>query len=333
MNKNSRFVLFTFLIVGLFIALFSTNISAQNKVAVNNNSRIENATTDRILQSYIDISSLPMEKRQAIFSDLSAEDKAGLFKLHLSFQFVKRPNLTKEQRELILDSIPMITPQSYNPKNLHAGHRAQEQASVIETKARKIFPMREVFEIFAKLGGNSDDQVELKKYQLLTASPYISERRAAFGLFSPKEKSSVMKIHLAYQIATRSLLREQNEFIVNSLFSIGPDFYSFEDGTPERDKVDEILRQINIRILDFFQKKEAYEIFVSFGGRDDTPVRTRSKGGTVENQGYLCSCSLNSDYCNWWYENTSCESDPTCTQRRNCGTFGSYYCNGHCIAG
>lgn len=332
MNRDSRFALFTSFIIGL-IALVSTNISAQNKVTVNNKPRIENATTDRSLQTYTDLSSLPMEKRQAIFSDLSAEDKARLFKLHLALQFVKRPNLTKEQKDLILDSIPMIIPQSYDSKNLDAGNKAQEQAGVIETKARKLFPAREVFEIFAKLGGNPDDQVELKKYQLLTASPYTSGRRAAFGLFSPKEKSSVMKIHLAYQIATRSLLREQNEFIMNSLFSVSPDFYSFEDGTPERDKVDEILRQINVRILDLFQKKEAYEIFVSFGGRDDTPVRTRSKGGTVENQAQLCSCSTNSDYCSWWYDNAHCEGEYGCLQRRNCGTFGGYYCNGHCWAG
>lgn len=326
-------MLFTSLSIGLFIALVSTNISAQNKVVVNDSqSQTINGATDRILQTYTDISSLPMEKRQAIFSDLSAEDKASLFKLHLALQFVKRPNLTKEQKDLILDSISTIKSESYDSKNLYAGNKAQEQASVVETKARKLFPMKEVFEIFAQLGGNAEDGGKLKKYQLLTASPFFTDRKTIFGGFSPEEKSTLIKIHLAYQLAARSLLKEQNDFIVNTLNLVNPDFYKFEDGTPERNKVDEVLRQISNNILNHFQKKEAFEIFVAFGARSDSPRPIRGKNPTTENQGYVCSCSSNSDYCSWWHSNTYCEGSYSCTQRRECGTLGGYLCNGFCWA-
>jgi hypothetical protein len=95
--KTNKFALLTLILLGLF----SLNISAQKTETD------QNLETD-ILQKYIEVSALPMGKRQKAFSESPDEMKANLFKFHLAFQFVKRPNLTKDQKEVILEGISNI---------------------------------------------------------------------------------------------------------------------------------------------------------------------------------------------------------------------------------
>jgi hypothetical protein len=94
-RKNNNLAFFTLFVIGLISSL-TLNLSAQNKVWAENNQPQKANVTDKVLQNYIDISSLPMSKRPKAFSDLSVEDKTRIFKLHLALQFVKRPNLTAD---------------------------------------------------------------------------------------------------------------------------------------------------------------------------------------------------------------------------------------------
>ena len=102
MNKQNNLAYLTLFLVGLF-SLFSINISAQKGDTQNGN------LTDKVLQNYINISSLSMDERRTFFNEkLSSADRANIFKFHLAFQFVKRPNLNEQQKDLILESISMI---------------------------------------------------------------------------------------------------------------------------------------------------------------------------------------------------------------------------------
>jgi hypothetical protein len=96
MNRNSRFVSFTFSIVGLFIALVSTNIFAQNKVSA---TAVESTKTcagkfvmpasieaaSDVFGDYLKVASLPEDKRRSAFSELSNEKKAFFMKVNGRF--------------------------------------------------------------------------------------------------------------------------------------------------------------------------------------------------------------------------------------------------------
>ena len=154
--KKNNVALCTLIAIGLVSSL-TVNLLAQNKVSADVKQKQTPNLADKVLQTYIDISSLPMDKRRKVFIEASAEEKANLFKLHLALQFIKRPNLNKEQKELIVDSISMITPQSYDLENPGNRVKAQQDASVLEARAKTLFQGKDAFEIFASLGGEKTD--------------------------------------------------------------------------------------------------------------------------------------------------------------------------------
>lgn len=89
MNKKNNLAFVALFLVGLISSL-TINTFAQQKTWVEGEQPQKVIAEDNLLQNYIKISSLPMNKKSGVFSDLSAEDKAALFKLHLALQFVKR---------------------------------------------------------------------------------------------------------------------------------------------------------------------------------------------------------------------------------------------------
>lgn len=139
MRKN---VAYLFLLVVGLIGFLTLNLTAQEKLSVDKNQSQKVYSKSNVLQSYIKASSLPTDERRKLFSNLSAEDKANLFKLHLALQFVKRPNLSNEQKELILQTIPTLSPENYERTNSQVIAKAQQEATMLQQKARILFSMK-----------------------------------------------------------------------------------------------------------------------------------------------------------------------------------------------
>lgn len=320
MRKKNNLALYTLLIAGLF-SLLTINISAQNKVSVDDSKSQSINETQKILQNYVNISSLPMKERPKRFSDLSAADKANLSKLHLALQLVKRPNLTKEQKDIIVEGISVISADTYNKNDREKVSESQKSLALIEVKAKSNFSGKEGFEIFATLGGIQEDIDLLNKYQGVTKFEYSVERRFAFSKQSSQDKTDVVKIHLASQIAFRQLNKSQIEFISEMISRLTQEFYEAKEGSDQWSKKIELTNFVNEKVLDLFKKADAVQIIASFGGKSGQPENTEQVG--------LCSCSHSSDYCSWWIENGYCDGF-VCQQYRGCGTFGGYQCTGLC---
>ncbi|MBA3634375.1 MAG: hypothetical protein H0W58_16445 [Acidobacteria bacterium] len=184
------------------------NTIAQEKLSVDKNQSQKVNAKNNVLQSYIEISSLPMNERRKFFNDLSAGDKANLFKLHLALQFVKRPNLSNEQKDLILQTIPTLSFESYEKANSEAIAKTRQEASLLQQKARVIFSKQEGFEIFANLGGDTTEIDLLQKYQDISTLS-LSKRKDVFRKVLAKDKSNLWKVHLALNLATRSGLSNE----------------------------------------------------------------------------------------------------------------------------
>ncbi|HEX8564379.1 MAG TPA: bacteriocin fulvocin C-related protein [Pyrinomonadaceae bacterium] len=310
-----------------------------------------------VLQTYKEISALPfdanMRERRAVFLKLSSQEKSELFKLHLAMQLVKRPNLAKEQKDLILDSISMITPESYgdDPEKRVA---AQQKAAPIQQKALLLFSSkREAAEIFAALGGDEADVQLLGKYQQITAPIYQNERRASFSKSSSQDKADVMKIHLASQMAKRPLNKEQLNFISGFISLISPEIYVETKSA----QIKEALASFRERVLNFFSKEDAFVIFASLGGKIGSPNTEAhepkllnllqkedafvvfasfgreigiSKKSTINPEPCGCNSTPSQDYCSWWEMNTYCRGGFCASSTWGCGDGLLEECNGVC---
>jgi hypothetical protein len=245
--------------------------------------------------------------------------KAKLFRFHLAFQFVKRSNLTKDQKDVILDGILTATPDSYDRTKKESPNKAQ--LLNLEARTKSLFEGKEGFEIFANLGTEAGDIEILKKYQEITASPNRIERRQTFSFGTPLEKGNTMRTHLAVQMAGRELSKEQLTFILEFESLVTPEMYASTKGTEVWEKTHKLLDDIANRMLDFFQKEDALEIFISLGGKE---------GASLQKRVPLCSCSGDSDYCGWWHRGSSCGAADCRGTIGGCGTGLGYDCLGGC---
>jgi hypothetical protein len=289
---------------------------AQKTVSVKTDQPI---TDSDVLQKYIEVSALPNGERQKAFSEVSNEMKAKLFKFHLAFQLVKRSNLTKDQKDLILDGILVATPDSYDRTKKEPINKAQTLN--LEARAKSLFEGKDGFEIFANLGTETSDIQILKKYQEVTASPNRIERRQTFSFGTPLEKGNTMRTHLVFQMAQRDLSKEQLTFISEAISLASPEMYGSTKGTKLWDETHNLLNDLSDRMLNFFQKEDALEIFISLGGKEGTPIQKNAP---------LCSCSGASDYCGWWHNGSSCGRASCRYTIGGCGTLLGSDCDGGC---
>lgn len=313
MIKNNNLAFFALFCIGLF-SLFSINISAQNKVVAQ--TQPTNAT-DKVLQNYINISALSMDERRTFFNEkLSPEDRANIFKFHLAFQFVKRPNLTKEQKDLILETISMIKSDSYDEKKPQKRTEAQQEAKVLEMKIKQMFLRKEGYEIFASLGGTKEDAEILQKYLEVSTLPSLSERRDLFANSTPLEKSNYWRIHLANSFVKFSELDKQQKEIILEVIAIAkPESYQLQINSSEWiEKVDKPLKTLSINILALFSKEIGVKIFLELGGE------------TSQLLANACNCSQGSIPACWdeYCVNNRCEKKP------GCGIIWLSECNGRC---
>lgn len=154
MNKKNNLALYVLLVAG-FLSLFTLNTLAQESATAKSRQLQKINLKNVVLQNYISASSLPIKERRNFFGNLSAEEKANLFKLHLALQIVKRPNLTNEQKDLILEGISIATPNAYDKNNPEKLEKSRQDAKLFEQKMLLLFSKSEGIEIFADLGGGT----------------------------------------------------------------------------------------------------------------------------------------------------------------------------------
>ena len=163
----------------------------------------------------------------------------------------------------------------------------------------------------------------LRKYQEVTAFEISIERRLAFSKRSAQDRSDIMRTHLILQIAERTLNKEQIGFIAEIIPYASSELYATEIGTQAWAEKDALLRSIKDRILNYFPKKEAFEILASLNGKEGAPPNTEN---IIPN----CNCSNESNYCSWWYNNSESCDGVSCKKYIYCGTFFRYLCTGMC---
>lgn len=203
-----------------------------------------------------------MNKRQKAFSDFSAEDKASIFKLHLALQLVKYPNLSKEQKDIILESITTITSDIYD----RTKQRSEFETQSLESRSGSLFTSQEAVEIFASLGGNSQDVKMIRKYQNIVGLPSFPERKITFRKLLSTDMSNLWKVQLAfYLVKDKTLTNPQKEFIVRMIDFVRPSLFEVLKNADKKSEPDENIQILESEALTLFSEQKALTIFNKLG--------------------------------------------------------------------
>lgn len=226
--------------------------------------------------TFMRVMSLPSGARQQAFSELSNEDKATLFKVKLALQFIKRPNLTRDQKGLILETISTISADTYDRTNPAKAAQSERQAKELENVALRLFPRNDVGEIFADMNGDKSFEINLlARYEdLLKQGMFM--RKQIINRIPINERVNIWQTQLIFHLATSTLRNQQKEFIVE----IMPNIRSIIEASLNLSKEakDKYLLALEANIYSVFTKPEGYSVFMTVGIQrriDDTVAQLR----------------------------------------------------------
>ncbi len=332
MNSKINSAFLTLLVIGLF-SLIATNIFAQKTETMEKEQPSKQCSGKKFVMpqslvmnneafaNFIKVMSLPGGERQKTFSDISNEEKANVYRVKLALEFIKRPNLSKEQKSLILDAISVISADIYDKKNPSLATKAQKLVEEIEQKAVSIFPPNEAFNIFEGLNGDkAADVAFLRKYEEKLALP-MDTRVQMIREASPAEKSDFWKAQLVYHLATAKLNKAQFEFILETIPLMTVKAFDFPkvSGQLENEET-KVINSLEPKILELFSKEEAFAIFMGYGIHK---VVAEPKSESAIPLGY-CKCR---SFCK---PDQLCDGMDCFTTQDGCGVFGGSPCIYEC---
>lgn len=194
-----------------------------------------------------------------------------------------------------------------------------------------VVPLITFFAASAQKANSLDDEL-LQKYREISTFK-IEKRKEIFNNISPEEKSGLFRVHLILQLNNRpSLNQRQRDLIQEAIYLVTPEIYKLPKKSPQWITLDNNIKALREKILEYFSKKDAKAIFSILGDENPTIATAKNKQLYLQSAAYdeqrrACSCSLSSDWCD-----TECRSNSTCVVNdTGCGFFWAFQCNGRCI--
>lgn len=119
-----------------------------------------------LLQKYSNVSSLSMRQRRILFRDATTNNKSDLWRTHLVIYLVKHPELNKNQGDIILQAVSIVTPElfSIEQDSFVWNTMVAEPIQLLRKRVIEVFSVSNATEILEGLGGkepNSPDVIEI----------------------------------------------------------------------------------------------------------------------------------------------------------------------------
>jgi hypothetical protein len=268
--------------------------------------------------NFIKVASLPMKQRRETFSKQSNEQKANYIKTNLALQFIKRPNMTSDQKALVLDMMSKVSADIYDKSDPEKAKQVEADFMAMVNRVLGLFPMKEAGDFIEPM--QTDKIVEvalLQKYEDLLKNGNIARKSIAKEM-PVNDRVNIWKVQMAYHLVTGKFTRVQNEAILNFLsFLTAETFLSRANLTKE--EVSKINDELESNLLSIFTREEVFGVFMAIG------IQKNVKDKVEENLAYpYCNC--------YWY----CSGDPECqathciTGIDNCGVMGGSLCTAKC---
>lgn len=276
---------------------------------------------NEVFENYLKTALPSRDERTKAFRKLSNEQKASFIKVNMALQLVKRPDMTKEQREFVLDAISKVSADVYDQSNVEKAKLGEQNAREIENKALGLFAHKELGDFIEPLMMGKDGEVALlRKYQNLLKNG-MNARRTIVKNMPVNDRVNIWKVQLAYHLATGNFSKVQKEFILEMLASLSPETFTSRENLTKEEQDEDPLQS---RIFNVFSKQEGFAVFMEVGIQTfvvDEPVMDPGViGGT-------CGCNF---YCS--NENLVCGGPDGCeSSTSGCGPFGGMRCHYKCV--
>lgn len=343
MNKKNNLALLTLIVVGLF-SLFTVYIFAQSNDSLKIEQKTQTCSGEKfvmpqtisvgkeVFDNYLKTAGLSKDERRKAFNKLSKEQKASFIKVNLALQLVKRPDMTKEQQEFVLDAISKVSADVFDKSDAEKVRLSEQNGREIENKALGLFAYKELGDFIEPLMTGKDEEAALlQKYENLLKNG-IKTRKKLVKEMPVNDRVNIWKTQLVYHLTTANLSQPQRELILEFLTTLSPATFvhPVNETKEESVKAGEILDK---KILSVFSKAESFAIFEELGIQkvvSDTNATTSLAG---EIQMDLPADGGGSTFCDCrWYcgGNGSCGGGNCSVQPQECGPFGGSYCTSKC---
>jgi hypothetical protein len=342
MNKKNL-AFFTFIIIGLF-SLFTINIFTQATDSLRTEQKTKICSGEKFVmpqtisvsneafENYLKTASLSKDERRKTFSGLSNEQKASFIKVNLALQFIKRPYMTKEQQEFVLDAISKVSADTYDESDAEKARLNEQNGREIENKAVRLFAYKELGDFIEPLMTSKVKETALlQKYENLLKNG-MKARKKLVKEMPLDDRVNIWKTQLIYHLTTASLSQPQRELILEFLTTLSPATFvhPVNETKEESVKADEILDK---KIQSVFSKAESFAIFEDLGIQkivSDTNQTNSFMGEVpvdlpVDSPWSFCNCR--------WYCGTtpgSCGGATCNVEVQECGAFGGSWSTSKC---
>jgi hypothetical protein len=271
---------------------------------------------------FIKVASLSAKERRSLFSKQSNEQKASFIKVNLALQFVKRPNMTKEQQEFVADAISKVSADIYDKSDSEKVRRSEQKGLEVENRALGLFTLKDAGDFIEPLGTDKNEEVKLlRKYEDLLKNG-MKARKKLVREMTVNDRVDIWKTQLAYHLTTARLSKAQSELILDFLTTLSPATFvrPVNETKEESAKASEILDK---KIQFVFSKAEEFAIFEELGIQKIVSDTIEANASTDLPPGKtVCNCR-------WYCGDQTCGS--LCSvQVQECGAFGNSYCTGKC---
>jgi hypothetical protein len=178
------------------------------------------ANNDEAFLRYFSIISVSGKERNNAFGVLSNEQKASVVRFQYAVQLAKRPNLTKDQADFLLDILSRVSPDIFDKTDAEKIRTSNTTAQDIETRGLSLFSRKDAFDILSGLQADKQaDFVLFQRYSTLLESGMV-QRRKIVREMPMAERVGIWKTQLAFHLAASRLTAEQQKFIVDTIPNI-----------------------------------------------------------------------------------------------------------------
>jgi len=263
-----------------------------------------------------------MRARKDAFIKLSGEDKANFIKINLALQLVKRPNMTKDQQEFVLDAISKVSVDLFDNSDAEKARRSELIGREIENKALGLFTQKDLGDFIEPLNTDKGAEVAfLQKYEDLLKNG-MNARKKLVREMPVNDRVNIWKTQLIYHLTTAALSQPQRELILDFLVTLSPAaFVRPVNETKEEAAIASAL--LDKKIQSVFSKAESFAIFEELGIQKIVADTKETNTSSLDIPYKYCNCR-------WYCSSGSCGTDCN-VEIQNCGAFGGSWCTGRCV--
>lgn len=326
MNKKYNLALFT-LAFAAICGLFASNIFAQKTDSPKSEPTTKQCSGEKFVMpqsiavgndafgNYLKVASLSWQERKEAFRKLSNEQKASFMKVNLALQIVKRPAMTKEQREFVLDIISKVSADTFDKSNPEKVRNSEQIAQELVNKAFGLFAGKEAGDFIEPMNMEKETEVALvQKYEDLLKFGMIARKKLAREM-PVNDRVNIWKVQMAYHLATGKFSKAQNEFILEWLTSLSPETFAPRTNMTKEEEA-KAVEAVESRIFSVFTKPEGFAVFMTIGIQKSVADDLLEQGS--------CNCR--------WYCGTSGDCNGQCTHKPLlCGPNDDWECTSRCV--